>query len=122
MALRGEFFFRSYLCLTAKVELCVRLRSAGVELRAMKFSISAVEGDQLIVRSVFGHDTLFDDNNLVGVTNCAQPMSDGDDSAALHQPLQGIDYQPFRLAVERRRRLVENQNRAIPDHHSRDAN
>ena len=39
---------------------------------------------------------------------------------ARHQPLQGLDHQVFGLGVQRRGRLVEDQNRVVADERAGD--
>ncbi len=65
--------------------------------------------------------SVLDDDDLVGVAQCAQPMGDGDDRAAGHQPFQRLDHKVLGLRVQRGSRFVEDQNRVVADQRSGDA-
>ena len=74
----------------------------------------------MIVAAVLSHDAVLDDDDLVGVAQRAEPMGDSDDGAAGDQPLQGFDHQVFGLGVQRRSRLVKNQNWVVADERAGD--
>src|SRR5580704_6444930 len=95
------------------------LRRPRFELGAMKPSIDSVPRDQFVMRSVVRYHSSADDDDLIGVANGAEPVSDSDHRSALHQALQGFDHKLFRFAVQGGRRLVEQQDGAVAHHHAR---
>ena len=50
-----------------------------------------------------------------------KPVRDGDHGAPLHQPLQSVDHQFFRLGVERGGGFIENKDRRVADDRAGDA-
>src|SRR5579862_912509 len=72
------------------------------------------------MRAVFGDHSTLDHRNLVGVADGAESMRDGDDSLALHKLFKSIDDELLALAVESGRRLVEQEDGAVPNHNAGD--
>ena len=80
-------------------------------LNAVQLGVDFVALDQFIVRAFLGNVAIFEDDDLVRVTDGAQAVRDGDDGAALHQAFERFHHDFFRLGVERGRRFVEDENR-----------
>ena len=59
-----------------------------------------------------GDPTAFQDHKTVGLAQCAQSVRDGDRRAAPDQVVERLLNLPLGLGVDRRSRLVENQDRA----------
>jgi len=93
-----------------------------VELQMVQPGIHAVELQQLLLRAVLYHHTVLDDDDFVCIAQGAQTMGDRDDRAARHQSFQGLDDQMLRLGIQGRRRLVENEDRVVPDQRTSDPN
>jgi hypothetical protein len=53
------------------------------------------------------------DDDLVGIDHGGQPVSNDDRRAALHDLFQRVLHQLFGIVVERRSRLVEQQDRRV---------
>ena len=88
----------------------------------MKFGVYATERKQLTMRTFFGDNPVFEDNDLVRLAYGAQAMCDHDDRSAFHQLSQGVNHEVLRFGVECRRRLVQDHDRAIANDGARDAN
>ena len=56
----------------------------------------------------------------VGVLDGGEPMGDGDGRPALRGPLEGVLDQPLGLGVQRRGRLVQDQDRGVLQEDARD--
>ena len=74
------------------------------------------------MRTFFGDNPVFEDNDLVRLAYGAQAMGDHDDRAAFHQLSQGVNHKVLRFGVECRRRLVQDHDRAIANDGARNAN
>ena len=88
----------------------------------MKFGVYATERKQLAMRTFFGDNAVFEDDDLVRLAYGAQAMCDHDDRAAFHQLSQGVNHQVLRFGVECRRRLVQDHDRAVANDGARNAN
>ena len=62
---------------------------------------------QLVVGADSRHHSSGDDDDLVRITDRVRRWAIVITVRALHQPLQGLDHQLLRFAVERRGRLVQ---------------
>src|SRR6266850_2576178 len=83
------------------------------ELDAIEFGVHPAERQQLVMRSLLGHDALLENDNVVGVANGAQAVGDRNGGPTLHQPRQGLQHQLFRLGIERGGRFVQNEDWGI---------
>ena len=94
----------------------VNLRASGLaELDAIKLGIKPATRHQLVVGAFLGDHAVFENEDFVGIPDCAQPVRDGDHGAPLHEPLQSVDHQFFRLGVERGGGFIENKDRRVAD-------
>ena len=102
---------------------CIGRRSTGCfVLNAMEFGVYATERKQRTMRTFFGDNPVFEDNDLVRLAYGAQAMGDHDDRSAFHQLSQGVNHQVLRFGVECSRRLVQDHDWAIANDGARDAN
>jgi hypothetical protein len=60
------------------------------------------------------------DDDQVGVPDRRQPMRDDDARAVRHEALERLLDEPLRFGVERGRRLVEDQDRRVPENRAGD--
>ena len=83
--------------------------------------IATITGHSLkSVAAILDNFTPFHDNNSVGIAHRAQPMGNDKARPPRHQPLQRLLHQRLALAVERRRRFVQNQERRGAEQPERD--
>ena len=82
--------------------------------------VQPVLGHQLLVRPLFHDPPVLQHDNLVGVANSRQTMGDDDGRPTDHQPLQCLLDQELGFGVDRGRRLVQDQDRRVPQHRSGD--
>ena len=66
--------------------------------------------EQLFVRPLFTNAALLQNHDLVGAADRRQPVRDHNHRAMLHQVRQRLLHQHFRLGIEVRRRLIQNQD------------
>ena len=66
------------------------------------------------------HPAPVEDHDRVGVQHRRQPVRDDDRRGPLHDLLDRLAHQALRLAVERARRLVEDEDGRAADHRPRD--
>ncbi len=71
--------------------------------------------DQLVVRSGFDNPAIVHDNDPVCRTNGGEAVGDHHRRALMHQPVERILHQPLAFGIERRCRLVEQQQRRIAE-------
>ena len=63
----------------------------------------------------FRNHTVVQHEDDVGAADCRQPVRDGDRRLALEQASKALKHQLLRLRIERRRGLVEQENRRVSD-------
>jgi hypothetical protein len=86
----------------------------------METGVETLPRQQLLVRPALRDDAVAQHENHVGVANRRQPMGDGDRCPACHQPRQALEDQLFGFRIERRRRLVEQEDRGVANDRTRD--
>ena len=69
--------------------------------------------EQLVVRAVLDDPALVDHEDQVGVDDRRQPVRDHERRPADHQPLERVEDDGLGPRVDRRRRLVEDQDRRV---------
>ena len=79
-------------------------------LDAVELRVLATEREQRLVGALLGDRAVLQDDDVVGVANGAQAVSDGDHRPAVHGPLERLDDHVLGLGVERGGRLVEDEN------------
>ena len=75
---------------------------------------------QVLVRPALDDLAAFEHQDLVGAADGRQPVRDDERRAALPQRLQAVLNQRLALAVEARRRFVENQDARVRQNRARD--
>src|SRR6185369_12017189 len=83
------------------------------ELQAVKSRVEAAGGEQLAVAAHFDDTAGVDDDDAVGALDRREAVRDDEAGAPLHQPVERLLDQALGLGVERRRRLVEDQDRRV---------
>src|SRR5687768_15269249 len=82
--------------------------------------IMASPSEQRTMGSVLDDSAPIEHQNLVGMRDGGQSVSDHEHRSPLEQPVDGSLHQTLGLRVERGRRLVEYQNRRIDEQRTRD--
>src|SRR5436190_22707409 len=88
-------------------------------LLVVKVPIAAIGGDQPFVGASFDYLAGLEDKNLVCASDGRQPMGDDERRPSLAQGMQAVLDERLALAVEARRRLIQNQNPGIGEYRSR---
>lgn len=86
----------------------------------MKSAVHTTGMNQFLVRSLLGNTIGIDDDNSVCALNGGQSVSDYQRCSADGQLSQGLLDLRFRLCVECRRGLVQDQDWRVLEEHSRD--
>lgn len=89
-------------------------------LDVVELGVQAAGSNQFVVGAVLSQLSVFNDKNSVGVENRGQVVRDDDRCLVLHQTLEGFEYGLFGLRVQSGRGLIQNKNRRIADHCTRD--
>jgi len=102
---------------------CLRLgeggrRSVGVPEDERRVPTAARE--QVLVRAHLDNPPVVEDDDLIGIADGREPVGDCDRRAALGEALErGLD-RSLGLRVERRRRLVEDEDGRVAENRARD--
>src|SRR5437763_10507229 len=91
--------------------LCCFFKELLRGLAVPEVGIEAARIEQLIVRSALNRATIVEDDDLVGVDDGRQAMSDHDRSPAFGHPVERLLDRLLSPAVERGGRLVQDQDR-----------
>ena len=70
--------------------------------------------------AAFGHATVLEDHDLGRLAHRHEIVRDHDRRPPAHEPPQGTEHLLPGLDVEAGRRLVEDEDRGVPDHCPRD--
>src|SRR5947209_1480882 len=87
------------------------LRLRHLALTVPQAGIEAAAGEQFLVPATLGDDALVKHEDLVGVDHRRQPMRDHQRRAPARHAIERVLDFGLRMAVERRGRLVEHQDR-----------
>ncbi len=87
--------------------------AALLGLRPHEPPIGAVAADQLGVASCFDDAAMVEDENAVGADDAGEPVRQHNRRAPVREPVEPALDQRFVLGIDRRQRLVEDQNRRI---------
>ena len=90
-----------------------------LELAVVQVGVEAARRQQLVVRAALDHVAVVHDENHVGVANRGEAVRDHKARTPHGQRVHGLLNQLFRTRIDRRGGLVENQNRRILNHGSR---
>ena len=96
----------------------VEQEAAGLPLPEL--GIEAALGDQLVVRPFLDDAAVVHDDQPVHRRDGRQPVRDGDHGLAFHQPVEVLLDRRLDLRIERRGRLVEDQDRRVLQHDAGD--
>ena len=91
-----------------------------LELQPVKRRVSAALGQQLLMAAGFYHRSVLNHENAIGVHDRGEPMSNGDGCASLAQFSDCFLHQVFGFGIQRRSRLIEQDDRRILDQCARD--
>ena len=95
-------------------------RCAVRELDAVQARVRAVRREQLGVRPDLDDAPAVEHDDAVGVLDRRQPVRDHDRGASAHQRIERGLHLALRFRVERRGRLVEDQQRRVLEERARD--
>jgi len=97
---------------------------SGHELARDKFLVTTIEGQELWVSSSFDNITLLHDDNLVGVDNGTESMSDNDDSKHFFfkQLVESFLHLVLALSIQSASSLVKKQDSRSSDEGTSDCN
>ena len=91
-----------------------------VVLLVVELPVAAAAREQLVVRAALDDLAAFEHQNLIGAANRRQPVRDDERRPAVAQRSQAVLDHRLALAVEARRRFVEQQDPRIGENRARD--
>ena len=91
-----------------------------VELQRVQPVICPAFGEELGVRAPLHDSSAVEHKYEIGVHNRRESMGDHEHRATREQPIDRLLNQTLRLGVERRRRLIEDENRRVDQQGARD--
>src|SRR4051794_17779433 len=97
-----------------------RAGMSALEFRALERRVSATTIHELRVRAALHDAPLFHHDDFVGVLDGAQAMCDDERGAIAHELDERLLDATLRLVVERRRRLIEDEDRGVLVERTRD--
>src|SRR5204863_10211901 len=83
------------------------------ELTLVKIGVFAIQREQLFVRTAFDNAAVMKDADKVGVLDCRYPMRDDQRRPLCTDIAQIVEDLFFRVGVDRRKGIVEDQNSRI---------
>src|SRR5271165_6319411 len=89
-------------------EVCFEAVLAGVEVE-----VASAEGIQRLVCTAFDDVSAFDDEDLIGAADGREAVRDHEGGAALHEEAESFLDHGFGFGVERRGRLVEDEDARV---------
>src|SRR5579883_2495323 len=89
------------------------LRRGVDELRRRELGELAALGDELAERALFDDSSVLEDENLVGIADCGEPVGDDERGAALRGGLERELQLALGFGIERRTCFVEDHDRWI---------
>src|SRR5262249_48690129 len=87
-----------------------------------KRRVASAAEDQVVVPAVLDDAAVVEHDDLVGVAHGREPVGDRDRRSALGETVERLLHEPLGLGVERARRLVEDEDRRVPQDRPRDRN
>ncbi len=78
-------------------------------------AVVAVQGEQFVMSAEFDDASAMQDGDAVGIAHRRDAVRDEDGCASAHDITQVVENSVFRLRVNARKRIVENQNAWIAD-------
>src|SRR5215217_7971050 len=96
-----------------------RWRALLRSMQAIEAGVASVPLQEVTVRAVLGDTPLFQHEDPACVADGQEVVRDNDGGASLHQALQRDHDVLARPCVEPRGRLIEDEDRGVPDHGAR---
>ena len=93
---------------------------AEEELHLVEVFVFAAQGHQFLVGALLGDPALDDDQDLGGVADGGEPMGDGDGGPVFDQGIERLLDLALGGGVQRRGRLVEQQDGRVLEQRPRD--
>jgi hypothetical protein len=78
-----------------------KLRGTTLSIHFVELPIQALFRDELIMGTKLVDATLFEHGNGIGLADRGEAMGDDDRGLALHQTLEGLTNEGFRLSIDR---------------------
>ena len=82
-------------------------------LQAVEVGVVGVEGEELVVGSLFDDPTAVEDHDAVGASDGGESMGDDKDGAVFAEAFDGLDEESLGFGVEGAGGFIENQDRRI---------
>src|SRR5436190_9541801 len=82
--------------------------------------VPASRQDQILVPTGLDNAAVIEHDDLIGAAHGREPVRDRDRRPALGEPVQRLLDEPFGLGVERACRLIEDEDRRVPQDRPRD--
>jgi len=82
--------------------------------------VDAVQLEELIVGTLLDDQTVAHHEDQVGISDRRKPVSDHERCPSLHEIVEGLEDDAFRLRVDRGCRLVQHENRSVADERTSD--
>jgi hypothetical protein len=101
-------------------EATVRMTSLHLELRLIQSRIDPAPSDQRLMRPIFHHTPMLEDNGAIHTMNRRETMGDDNRRPPSCQLVQSFSYFDLGFRVNVRCRLVEHHDRGIFQQHARD--
>src|SRR5436189_228976 len=99
--------------ITSRMKPAASAPLLSVSLRIGKLAVKPAASHELVVRSLLDDAAVVQNDDEVGVADRREPVRDHEGGTCLHHLLERIEDDPFCLRVDRRGRLVEDENRRI---------
>src|SRR5437868_2891895 len=90
-----------------------RLMGGVLHLPPVEACVESAQGHELGMRALLHRFAVVDDQHAVRAANGGQPVRDDQCRAALSETVERVQQERLRAGVERRGRLVENQNGGV---------
>src|ERR1700691_3575464 len=97
-----------------------RRRRLLLERQPVERSVTATLAQELVVAAGFDDQSVLDDENAIGVHDGGEPVRDDERRAVLAQLGDRLLHVVFGLRIERRGRLIEQDDRRVLDQRARD--
>src|SRR6202789_2240407 len=107
----------SEMCCEAALR-CRACRRALI-LNAVQLTVDTLPRQQFIMRTLLRDYTAIEHDDLVRISDGAEPVRDGDHGTALHQLGETFHDEALRFGIQGSRWLVQNQDWGVSDYRPR---
>src|ERR1700678_1670590 len=107
----------SEICYEAALRRCACRRA--LNLNAVQLTVNALPRQQFFMRTLLRDYTAIEDDDLVRISDSAQPVRDGDHGTTLHQLGETLHDEALRFRVQGSRWLVQYQDWGVADNRPR---